>query len=1532
MNIPRTISLTLVCALFCAAVPAFPQNEILGFSSPSLLSVGPNASSVASPQADAVNPAASGGSQRTTVDLNYIALIGFGGSAGWGSALNGGFAYPTPVGVFTGSAHILSAAFPTLNFGTFGSLNLSVAKDLFPDLYVGAGLGFQIGATDWGLALDLGFVHAPGDLGFLKDFRWGIAYRGLGKGYPSVSASAAGVGTVPPVFTPDIGASFTLVKTLPFSLSLYPDLALPSTIKDMRLSLGLRILLFQIVTIDGSYTYDLADGLLGKAPAVPLAFGVSVNLKPLVSPKTGDLVMTASAAPLQDGVVAAGLGVNMAFGPLDTNPPLIKSDFSNPAYISPGTASSQGDLVLPFTIADERYIKGYRLVITDALGKAVRSMQAVDNGPASTGFQNFIDRFGAVKKNINMPPSLSWDGKDDSGAVVPNGSYTYALEAWDDNGNTARTDPGTVTVDTAAPVVTVNAPYVEFSPSGESTKGALVIQQSGSVEDLWVGTIRDATGREVRQFRWNAESPKTFQWLGKDASGKIVADGTYSYVVTSTDRAGNTSATTLEAIVVNTQATPVSLSSDLSAFSPNGDGIMDTLVLIPEVKVRDGIVKWTLTVRDQESAVRRTFTREGTVPSSVTFDGKGDDRSILPEGMYRGSLNVLYGNGRTPNTDSPPFLLRTTPPSATVSASYKEFSPDGVGTKTILPVEQSGSPEQLWTGTFRTAVGQVVKSMSWDEGAPGSFSWDGRDDAGTLVPDGIYSYRLTSTDPAGNSGSASIDRIVVNTLASPAAVSLAETAFSPNGDGVKDVLRLGLKVPVTAGVETWNLTVTDLTGQAVRRFSGTASLPAAIDFDGKDDVGTPVPEGSYSAALSITYANGHHPSAVSPPFVLDVTGPTVSASTDYTVFSPGGTRGSITFTQSGAKDAAWAGSVQNASGKEVFTSAWKDVPAHTFVFDGRGADGKTLPDGAYTYLLVGTDRAGNVGRTGPLEFEIDTTKATLSVSTDLAWLSPNGDGVKDAISIIPSRVPDGVVTFELRVSNDKGIVVRRMTGKDAAPVEFAWDGMDDSRLKVPDGRYTAELEILFRNGDRPVVGTNPFFVDTVAPSIVVAVDVLLFSPSEGSSLTAIAVRQSSSEEDEWRGAVMDSAGQSVRGYSWSGRALDFLWDGKDDNGNIVPDGSYRYGVSSVDRAGNRTVRALDGIRVDTRPTPISVKAASDGFSPNGDGFRDTMGFNLSAGLKEGVTSWKLSMIATLGGVLKTFGGTGSIPETVAWDGKTESGKVVEGTWSALLEVSYEKGNRPVARTAPFLLSVTPPKLNFDAGPLPFSPDGDGYNDLLAFSLKAQGASPVTAWSILVLDPENHFFNSFSGTGAPAGAMTWDGLSANGELVESAQDYTFLVTVKDALGNTATLSRPVPVDVLVFRDGDRLKVRITSITFQANTADYTNVPADRADRNIQTLKRLAQIFTRYSQYEIRIEGHAVMVYWDNPAEGKKEQDIVLIPLSKDRADAIRSALIKLGIDGTRITTEGIGGAQPIVPFSDLENRWKDRRVEFILLRE
>jgi len=38
-----------------------------------------------------------------------------------------------------------------------------------------------------------------------------------------------------------------------------------------------------------------------------------------------------------------------------------------------------------------------------------------------------------------------------------------------------------------------------------------------------------------------------------------------------------------------------------------------------------------------------------------------------------------------------------------------------------------------------------------------------------------------------------------------------------------------------------------------------------------------------------------------------------------------------------------------------------------------------------------------------------------------------------------------------------------------------------------------------------------------------------------------------------------------------------------------------------------------------------------------------------------------------------------------------------------------------------------------------------------------------------------------------------------------------------------------------------------------------------------------------------------------------------------------------VDPRRLSTKGMGSSEPVVDFKDAQNRWKNRRVEFILIR-
>jgi flagellar hook assembly protein FlgD/outer membrane protein OmpA-like peptidoglycan-associated protein len=1325
-NRTRVMSAALVL-LLAGSVLAFAENGFLDLASPVFLGGGQNTATMETPFGTLLNPSISAGRERVTLDFSYVGLTQLSPFLWSGHVVNLGLALPTRAGVLSAIGRFATADYGAssgLQWGPLGGLNISFSKDLFPDLYVGVGLGGEFGA-DWGLGLDLGFLNLIGDVGPLKDFRWGGAIRNLGKPYADSTPGSLGN---PPAFTPAIGASFGVVKTKDIDLVLNPDVSFPS-FQDVRLGLGMAFSLFDVFFLDLAYTFD-GRQVFGVEPSrsFPVSAGISLKLSGIGAKAGGqdvtEINSTVAAAPMEGGVYGFGLGVNVPVGVRDVTPPKIKID-TGEKYISPNFDGVKDDLVLPLDITDERYVKGYRFVITDSSGAAVRTILNKEDRPENRDVKNIVSRLAYLKTGITVPPSIRWDGMADSGTVVPDGTYHYHVEAWDDNNN-----------------------------------------------------------------------------LGKSPDGTVV--------------------------------------------------------------------------------------------------------------------------------------VKTVPPSITLKAPYLIFSPDSDGNKDTLPIEQKGSSEDKWTGTVRNIEGAVVRTYTWENAAPASFEWDGKTDTGTAAPDGVYSYEVAATDRAGNNGKADVQNIIIDTRPTPVQLTIDQSFFSP-GHLPKDKVTFGLGVPVSTGIENWAVVVKDSQGQARRSFKGTVTIPQTVAWDGKDDAGATLPEGQYKAGLSVVYVNGHQPAADSPVITIKTTPPTAATKADFETFSPTGdsSRPVDTIYQDTSSELFWTGAFKDSAGKDVRTFVWRGRADDKFEWDGRDDDGRLLADGDYIYSLTATDQAGNTGTSKPISIRIDTEKKPVRISTDLVYFSPFGSGPKTRVRISPSLVTKtGVDSYTVQVKGADGSAVRTYTGRARAPEDLLWDGIDDNGKRVADGKYTAALSVAYSNGTKPTAESTAFYVDNHVPRIDVSSPALLFSPTTDSKLQALTIKQTSSTEDLWEGQVNDSAGKKVHGWFWKGAAADVAWDGKDDNGNLMPDGYYSYVVKATSRAGISTTKELKGIQIDTRPTPVYVTADSDGFSPNGDGFKDTINIGPLVTLKDGITDWKLSMVEATAGEQQVVNGTGTVPGSWTWDGKDKSGlrTAPDGLYTAVLTVDYAKGNVATAKSTPFRLAVTPPKVVLSLDGTPFSPDNDGVNDELGIDLKVDDPVGIDSWQITILDPEQHPFTSFAGKGAPSEKIIWNGTSSTGELVQSAEDYPMSFTIKDELGNVATIQKTIPIDILVIRDGDKLRVRISSITFQANTADYANVEADKASKNQSTLQRLAEIFKKYSKYKIQIEGHANLVNFDNPAKAKIEQEQELLPLSKKRADSIRDALIALGIEGGRITTVGIGAAAPVVPFSDLDNRWKNRRVEFILVRQ
>ncbi|MFW6214975.1 MAG: OmpA family protein [Alkalispirochaetaceae bacterium] len=995
---------------------------------------------------------------------------------------------------------------------------------------------------------------------------------------------------------------------------------------------------------------------------------------------------------------------------------------------------------------------------------------------------------------------------------------------------------------------------------------------------------------------------------------------------------------------------------ELRYISPDNDGVQDDLTFDLSIEDERYVRGWTLFVYDEQGEVVREIRNKDDrpensglqgildrivavergveVPPQLSWNGRSDSGERVADGSYTFVVTASDDNGNSSRIEQRRFVVDTTPPRARITEIGQDeriFSPNGDGNKDELLITQEGSEEDLWEGEITNAQGEVVFSPTWEEGSPESFVWEGRDDSGALVPDGVYEYRVRSTDRAGNSSEARLSNIIVNTVASPVDLSVSRGAFSPNNDGVQDEVVYTPSVPVESGLVDWSLRIESARGDIVRSYDGVDLPPESITFDGRDDAGDVVSEGGYRAMLSVRYQNGNNPTAAAPPIIVDLTPPRADVRSEVGVFSPNndGIRDAARFFQDASEERRWTGVITDEEGATVTTVEWRGTPDFRYEWDGRTEEGRIAEDGTYEYRLEATDAAGNRGGSAPVSVDLDTSEAELFVSTSLNAFSPNADGARDTVAFFP-RTQGGtdVESWELQVTNRSGEVVRSFPGDGTLPDQIAWDGAAGEGTIVPDGVYSAQMRVVLPNGNVSTAASNPVTLDTEFPEAEVSLPRLLFSPDGDGRRDELEILQSASSPGSWEAAIINSAGERVREYFFDDDPRDLSWDGTDEAGNRVPDGTYEYLLIGLDEAGNRFERRVEGIEVDTRPAAVFVTVSDTGFSPNDDGIRDDLTITTFVNDTEGAEFSLLEIRRDSGELVREFRRT-DVAESreIPWDGTDEDGELVEGSFRARFVASYERGALPEQVSTPFVVDVTPPEAQIVLDPLPFSPDNDGVDDELSIAIDLREGSEIAYWIFEIRDRNDRFFQEFGGRGEPASKITWDGRSATGEYVLSAEDYSYTFEVADIYGNTSEQEGTIPVDILVVRDGEQLKVQISNINFAPDSPELILDPDTQiGSKNRSVLDRLAEIFEKYDAYSIKIAGHAV-----NISGTEREEVEELQPLSLARAEAVRDALVERGIANNRISTVGQGGTEPLVPHTDLENRWKNRRVEFILIR-
>jgi flagellar hook assembly protein FlgD len=266
------------------------------------------------------------------------------------------------------------------------------------------------------------------------------------------------------------------------------------------------------------------------------------------------------------------------------------------------------------------------------------------------------------------------------------------------------------------------------------------------------------------------------------------------------------------------------------------------------------------------------------------------------------------------------------------------------------------------------------------------------------------------------------------------------------------------------------------------------------------------------------------------------------------------------------------------------------------------------PDGIGVYEVTGLDDASIHGfvRATQLVPRDSMEPVAFAVGASPTKISPNGDGTLDTTKL--SALFSETVDWTLTIRASDGTEVGNASGRHAEP-SVDWDALVDGAA-VPDGTYTYTFrgQDSWLNADPPVAKSGTVKVDTTPPTLsgVPAPSDPLpwFSPNGDGSRDTYALKATTSQSGKIEVRVRNADGDVVRRFSTdvSAGAFSIPWDGKDNDGAVVADGTYDVGLIPVDTLGNRGT--AETIRVRSIALLRAVKTSKTVFYPQD---RDALG-------------------------------------------------------------------------------------------------------------------------------------------------------------------------------------------------------------------------------------------------------------------------------------------------------------------------------------
>ncbi|WP_432992310.1 PKD domain-containing protein [Dactylosporangium sp. CA-233914] len=414
---------------------------------------------------------------------------------------------------------------------------------------------------------------------------------------------------------------------------------------------------------------------------------------------------------------------------------------------------------------------------TPAPGHSVDSVEVYCTGAAGSGsgLTGTLDTTQCVGGPNTVTANVLW--------TDPFGAQQY----W-------TSPPTRVTVDNAPSLaIWQEVSHRYFSPNGDTSDDDAIVYYCLSKPATVTATVTDGAGTTIRTIAGppfsgaacTGPSNGQLSWDGRTDGGAVAAPGVYTVHLRAVDAAGRTAEDSvsvgLDPRVPGTLTAPAPNTTAEGvlefAFAPN-PGF--TLI---EVQVRCDGTSYVEVNRPGDDGAFHGF-----IDTTKCLDGPN---TLYATATWRdpfGAFQAWYSPELPITVDNGPRLSIN-------SASHAYFSPNGDTVDDTIAVSYCLSTDATVRASIADAAGTVRRTIETTQtGYPVCYStfatfitWDGKDDAGTVVPDGVYTVTVKATTAGGRSTEEHVDVGVDNrrvggvTAPAPGAVlaGIATLAFTP---------------------------------------------------------------------------------------------------------------------------------------------------------------------------------------------------------------------------------------------------------------------------------------------------------------------------------------------------------------------------------------------------------------------------------------------------------------------------------------------------------------------------------------------------------------------------------------------------------------------------------------------------------------------------------------------------------------------------------------------------------------------------------